>query len=358
MKKFIIFLIFLIIVAVGIYYFWPKKDNKTKQGSTPPKIKVISYTVVPSQLTVTLDTVGTLLATESTMIRTEVAGKIQAMPLAEGQAVKEGELLVQINDLDYQQEVERKKADYELAELTYKRNAELAKSGATTQQLKDESNAAMMIKKAEYETAKIHLERTKILAPYDGILGITNVSIGEYLVVGAPVVQISAINPILAQFPISQNFFSRVKVDEPVTLTVDSWPGEKFEGTIYAIDPQIDVETRTLSVKADVPNDNNLLRPGMFAYIAAPIESKDNTLLIPEEALIPSADQITVLKIVDGIAQLTKITIGIRQNNMVEVTSGLQDGDVIVRSGQLKVHDGMPVEPISESNSSETTPSI
>lgn len=352
MKKFIILLIIFIIVSFGIYYFWPKND-KTEQGP-PPKIKVLAYTVVPSQLVVNLNTIGNLLATESTMIRTEVAGKIQAMPLAEGQAVKEADLLVQLNDVDYQQEVERKRADYELAELTYNRNAELAKSGATTQQLKDESSAAMMIKKAEYETAKIQLERTKILAPYDGILGITNLSLGEYLVIGAPIVQISAINPILAQFTISQNFFSKIKIDAPITLTVDSWPGEKFPGTIYAIDPQIDVETRTVAVKADVPNDKNLLRPGMFAYVSAPVEVKDNTLLVPEEALIPSADQITVLKIVDDIAHLTKVSIGIRQNNMVEITSGLQEGDVIVRSGQLKVHDGMPVEPISDTAPSET----
>lgn len=349
MKKIIAFIIVLLIV-VGVYYFWPKKEKKVEQGP-PPKVKVITYTVVPGQLVVNLETVGTLLATESTTIRSEVAGKIEAMPMLEGQAVKKGDLLIQIDDMDYQQEVERKKADFELAQLTYERNAKLVQAGATTQQIKDESNAAMMIKKAAYETAKIQLERTRIVAPYDGILGVTNISLGEYLPIGTAIINISAINPILAQFPISQNYFSRIKLEEPITLTVDSWPGKKFKGSIYAIDPQIDVETRTVPVKAEVPNKKSLLRPGMFAHISMPVEVKENTLLVPEEALIPSADQMTVLKVVDGKAQIAKITTGIRQNSMVEVTSGLEEGDVIISSGQLKVQEGMPVEAINPETS-------
>lgn len=349
MRKLIIFLIILAIIALGVYFFWPSSKNEAPQGP-PPKMKVVAYTVEPRQLVVNLDTVATLNAMESTNIRTEVAGKVEDMPLLEGDTVEKGDLLLEINNIDYQQELERKKASLELAELTYKRQEELIKAGATTQQIKDESYSTMMIQKAEYETAKIQLERTKIYAPYDGILGVTDVSLGEYLVVGAPIIQISAINPIIAQFPISQNFFSKIKVNEPITVTVDSWPNEKFDGVIYAIDPQIDVETRTVTVKADVKNDDLLLRPGMFAYISLPIEVKENAILIPEEALIPSADKLNVIKIVDGIAQFAKVTIGVRQNGFVEVTSGLEKGDVIVRSGQLKVQEGTQVEISSDSS--------
>jgi len=354
MRKIIVFFIILAAATLGVNFFWSSKKDEKPQGEAP-KMKVVAFTVEPSQLTVNLDTVGTLNAVESTTIRTEVSGKVEAMPLIEGQAVQKGDLLLQINDQDYQQEVERKRAALDLAELTYKRQEELVKAGATTQQIKDESYSTMMIQKAEYETAKIQLERTKIYAPYDGILGVTDVSLGEYLVVGAPIIQISAINPMIAQFPISQNYISKIKLNEPMTVTVDSWPNEKFEGYIYAIDPQIDIETRTITVKADVKNDELLLRPGMFAYISLPIEVKENSLLIPEEALIPSADKLDVMKIVDGVAQLVKVTIGVRQNALVEVTNGLQKGDVIIRSGQLKVQEGTAVE-ISSNTSIEKNP--
>lgn len=355
MKKLITLLIILAIVGgtVYYYYFWKHKDKKAIQHE-PQKVQVVTYKVVSSDFSVNLYAIGTLQATESTLIRTEITGKVDAMPLEEGQSVKKGQLLLQINDADYKQEVERKKADFELAELTYNRNVELLKSGAVTAQKKDESAAAMMIKTADYESAKLNLEKTKILAPFDGILGVTDVSLGDYLTSGAAIVTISALNPVLAQFPIPQNYLSKLKQGNPVSLTVDAWPGKIFKGSIYAIDPQLDIETHRITVKADIPNDDLLLHPGMYAYITLPIEVKHNTLLIPEEALVPSADQINVVKVVDDVAHFTKVTVGTRQNGMAEITEGLEPGDIIVKAGQLKVHDGTEVQPVTSETPSTT----
>lgn len=345
MKKFIIFIILIVLVLVG-YSLWRYKTQPKVRPQMPP-VKVVTYKVVPSKLVENIKAVGTLEANASTLIRAEVTGRVAKIDFNEGQPAKEGELLLEIEDDTYKQAVERAQAAFELATITYNRNIELQKSGAVALQAIDESQANLRITESDFEAAKIRLKKTEIKAPFDGIVGVSTISVGDYLNIGDPIVNIAAIDPLKMQFTVPQKYLSNIKDGAAVILTTDAWPNEVFLGNIYAINPEIDVDTRNITIKALIPNEDGFLRPGMFAYVNLGVAEKDSALLIPEEALIPSGELMTVIKVVDDKAQTTKVKIGARQNNMAEVTEGLMADDIIISAGSLKVREGSLVQSVS-----------
>lgn len=346
MAKKLIILIIILALAWGGYSFWRSKA-KPKTPPQMPAVKVITYELVPVKFVEKINAIGTLEADDSTLIRAEVTGKVAKKAFKEGQPTKEGDLILAIEDDSYKQAVDRAQASFELAKLTYNRNLELQKSGAVALQAKDESESKVKITEADYEIAKIRLDMTQIKAPFDGIVGTSNISIGDYLNIGDPIVNITAIDPLEMEFNVPQKYLSNIKDEAPVILTTDAWPDKEFSGNVYAINPQIDIDTRNITIKALIPNKDGLLRPGMFAYVNVGIAKKDNALMVPEEALIPSGELMTVIKVVDNKAQTAKIKIGARQNGMVEVIEGLNPGDVVISAGNLKVRDGVPVQSIS-----------
>lgn len=345
MKKLII-LILLVVLVIGGYSFWRHKA-RPKISPQMPAVKVITYEVVPTKFIENLTAVGTLDANAATLIRAEVPGKVAKIEYKEGQAMKAGDLILEIEDDNYLQGVERAQAAFELATLTYNRNIELQKSGAVALQAKDESQASLRMTESDFETAKILLRKSKIKAPFDGIVGVSTISVGDYLNVGDPVIYIASIDPLKMQFTVPQKYLSNIKDGAPVVIETDAWPNKKFEGNIYAINPQIDVDTRNITIKALVPNSDGFLRPGMFAYINLGVAENDVALLVPEEALIPSGELMTVIKVVDGKAQTAKVKVGVQQNGMAEITEGLKPGDVVISAGNLKVRDGVSVQSIS-----------
>lgn len=346
MKKLILFII-LIGLAIGGYIIWTY-STKPKPNLQPMAIKVLTYTVIPNKLAEKLNSVGTLEANESTLIRAEVTGKVSKINFKEGQPTKIGDPILKIDDAIYIEAVNRAQAEFDLATLTFDRNLQLQKTGAVALQAKDEAESSVRTSEADLEMAKIRLAKTEIVAPFDGIIGLSPISIGDYLNIGDPIVNIAAINPLKMQFSLPQKYFSDLKENSSIILTVDALPEKKFEGKIYAINPIIDIETRNISVKALIPNDNHYLRPGMFGYVNLDISENPEALMIPEEAIIPSSEKITVMKVVDGKAKTTKIKLGIRQNGMAEVIEGLQSGDVVISAGNFKVKEGTPIEPISD----------
>lgn len=351
MKK-IIIIILLLAVATSGYLVW---RNKTKPKAQPPTaaIKVVTYTVVPSKLQEKISSIGTLEANEATIIKAEVTGKVAKIDFREGQATRAGDLILQINDDSYLETLKNAQAAFELAKITYNRNIQLQKSGAVALQAKDDAEATVRKTEADYEIAKIRLGKTQITAPFDGIVGVSTISVGAYLNIGDPIVSIAAIDPLKMQFTLPQKYLSNIKDNAPVIITTDAWPGKEFEGHIYAIDPQIDVDTRNITIKALVPNNEELLRPGLFAYINVGIAEIDDALMVPEEALIPSTQLVTVMKVVDNKAQVVKVKVGIRQNGMAQITEGLQAGDVVITAGNLKVREGTLVEAVSGKMPSE-----
>ncbi len=345
MKRYGIYILIAALVGAGIYYLF-KHRGDTHQAFQGGGLPVVTCTVTPQRLDEDLQAVGTLEANEAATIRAELAGMIKAIHFKEGQNVAKGDLLIEIEDNGFRTEVSRTAAAYDLAKITFDRRSELHKSGAASAQLEDEAGATLQQNKAAFDAAQIRLEKTRIQAPFNGIIGLRKTSVGDYLNVGDSITHIVSIDPMKVDFTVPEKYFSSLKEGLTVYLSVDAWPQKEFEGTLYAIDPKIDPDTRSLSAKALVPNPDKQLRPGMFAFIRLRVGEKENALLVPEEALIPSGNTMMVMKVVAGKAQPVPVKIGVRRGRLAEIVEGLSAGDEIITAGHMKVREGMPVSPI------------
>jgi membrane fusion protein (multidrug efflux system) len=346
-KRYLVIVVAIIILAVAGYYLWNMKKGAggPQQGGGLP---VVTYKVEPKPLSEDIFAVGTLQANESITVKTEISGKIERIEFTEGQLVQKGDLLLEIDSREYEQELERTKAVYELAESTFNRRNDLSKIGAASKQDRDEARSALTESKAAYEKANINYEKTKIQAPFDGIIGLRSVSVGDYLNAGANITGMVSINPVKVEFSVPEKHFSVLREGLPLFLTVDAWPNKEFLGEIYAINPQIDPDSRNITAKALVPNEEKLLRPGMFGYVTIHVSIKDNALMIPEEGIIPNGDKFSVMKVVEGKVQPAEVKIGTRKSGMVEITEGVAEGDLVITAGHMKVQPGMPVTAIPD----------
>jgi membrane fusion protein (multidrug efflux system) len=148
-------------------------------------------------------------------------------------------------------------------------------------------------------------------------------------------------------FHVPEIYLPKLKSDQPLTIAVDAYPGQQFSGRIYAIDPAVDQQTRTVLVRAHAPNPRGELRPGMFTKVNLALGSRENALLVPEQAIVPKGQDNFVFRILDGRAALTKVELGLRSPGFVEIVAGLDAADTVVTDGQIKLQDGMPVMDIA-----------
>lgn len=349
MKK-VIGLLALLAVGIAAYSYYSKLH--AAPDSSPPGgahagggggLPVNTYTVTTGTLHQTIKSVGTLMANESATVSAEVAGKVMKVQFTEGQSIKAGAPLIAIDESTYAQNAARDKAAYDLAQATYKRRLELRKAGVASVQVKDEAEAVLLQAKAARDESNLRLAKTTLRAPFDGIMGMRKVSIGDYLEVGAPVTEIVSLDPMKVEFSFPEKYFSQLKDGAAITLKVDAWPGREFSGTLYAIDPKVNPETRNITAKATLANPDAALRPGMFAYVYMDMGSNAQALVIPEEALIPGKDKLMVMTVVDGKVKSVPVVVGARADAKAEIVSGLQEGDVVITAGQMKVQEGMPV---------------
>jgi membrane fusion protein (multidrug efflux system) len=182
------------------------------------------------------------------------------------------------------------------------------------------------------------------MAPFAGLIGIRNVSVGDYVKEGQDLVNLEDVSSLKADFRLPERYFARLKPGQTVEVTTDARPGEVFKATVDAIDPLLDAAGRAILVRARLPNQEGKLRPGMFARVRLIVGDRQDALVIPEEALVPAGSDQYVFRVVDGKAERVKIQIGARRSARVEVLDGLKAGDLVVTAGQMKIRDGAPVK--------------
>lgn len=293
-------------------------------------------------LRITVQAVGTLIAQEGITLRPEISGRVTEISFNEGQQVEKGQPLITLDDSVYKAQHEQAQAQLALAERNYNRAVALVGRGAGTEQSRDQTSADLRVAKAALELAKANLDKTHIVAPFAGTIGIRRVSIGDYLSPGQVIVTLQALNPMKLDFGVPETALSSLTPGLKVQVTVAAYPGEVFEGTVSAVDPLIDPATRSVAVRALVPNEDRKLSPGLFASVTLVTAEKPDSVFVPAAAIWPVGTDSFVFKITDGVANMVPVTIAQRQADRVGLSSGLAVGDQVVTAGQTKLTMGPP----------------
>jgi len=354
----IVGLLLIAAIAAGAYYWYQSANGTaTQTGTAAPMdfaIPVEAVTVKQEALVRSIVAVGSLLANEQVTLQPEFEGKVVTIHFKEGQKVNKGDLLVTLDDSIYKAELNQADARLKLSKANTKRINALRKKGLSNEQEQDQAVSELGVNRASRVLARTRLEKMAIHAPFDGTIGLRSISEGDYLTSGQDIVTLINSNPIKLEFRIPEVYLSEVAIGQKVDVHVDAFRGETFFGEVYAIAPEVDVNGRSFMVRAQIPNNDGQLVPGLFAQVELVLERKENALLIPEAALMPAGDKQYVFRIEDGKAVRTEVSLGMRQGDFVEVISGLQPGAQLVTAGQMKIMDGSKVQPLGDGMGSDT----
>ena len=310
----------------------------------PMALPVKAVPVIQDTVIAEITALGTLRSDEAIIVRPEIAGRVQAIHFQEGQLINKNDPLFTLDPAEYQAQLAGSTAQLRLEQLNFERTRTLYSRQLTSRQNLDEAQAKLDAARADQTKDQVRLDKTVIRAPFAGVLGLRQVSIGAYVSPGEDLTTMGSVGSLKLDFQVPELYLSKVRVGQPLTLAVDAYPDRTFPGTVYAIDPKIEEETRTIRLRARVPNPDFLLRPGMFARVALILEKRDKALLVPEQAIVPQGQKTFVFRVVDNKALLTPVTLGQRRPGQVEVTAGLNPKDQVVTDGQIKLRDGMPVQ--------------
>ncbi|MBC7609362.1 MAG: efflux RND transporter periplasmic adaptor subunit [Polaromonas sp.] len=314
----------------------------------PPSVEVAKVTL--TRLTDDTQAVGSLRSRQAVVLRPEVSGRITQLNFTDGQRVRKGQVLVQFDDQLPRAQVQQSLAELSIAQANQKRNQELVAQNFISQRSLDESAANLQVAQAKLALSEATAARLKIIAPFDGIVGIRLVNVGDYLKDGADIVNVEDIEAIFVDFRLPERFQSKVKRGQTAMLDIDALPGRKYTAKVQAIDPLIDANGRSVGVRGCIDNRQLQLRPGMFARVNAVFGDRENARVIPEEAIVPQGGRQFVIKLLPGpteqtrISQRVEVKVGLRRPGRVEIIEGLEAGDTVITTGQQRVQkDGTTV---------------
>ena len=314
------------------------------QTKAMPPLPVKAAPATHATLNVEVTAVGTLRADETVMVRPEIAGRVETIHFREGQKVRQGETLVTLDQEEYQAQLASSAAQLALEQSSYRRLQDMDRQQLASQQNLDEAKAKLDTARAQQELNRVRLSKTVIRAPFDGMIGLRKISPGAYVKPGDDIVALESLGAMKLDFRVPETYLARLAVDQRLAARVDAYPEQSFEGTIYAIEPALDEETRTVLLRARLPNPHNQLRPGLFARVSLILERRENALVVPEQAIVPVGQTTFVYRVVDGKAVMTPVKLGLRRPGLVEILEGLSAGDLVVTDGQLKIRDGAAVQ--------------
>ena len=292
--------------------------------------------------------VGSLRARQSVVVRPEVSGRVAKLGFVDGQRVRRGQLLVQLDDTLQQAQLRQAEAQAGIARTNLQRSRELLAQNFVSQSAVDQNAATLQVAEAQVALARAQLARMRIEAPFDGIAGIRSVYVGDYLKDGADVVTLEDIGAVYVDFRLPERFLAQLRPAQPVEVALDAWPGRGFEAKVEAIDAQLDANGRSLLVRARLDDTKGVLRSGMFARVRIVFATRENALVVPEEALVPQGNRQYLVKVIDGpdgskLSQRLEAKIGARLPGKVEILEGLKAGDTVVTAGQARLMRPEPV---------------
>lgn len=321
-------------------------DPAATAGSPRGGAKVIPVTVTIAAEQEVVDgirAVGSLMPNEEVDIASEVQGKVTAIEFAEGSSVKKGQILVRVNDDDLQ--AQRKQLEFKKKTLGEKveRQRILFAQEAVSQESYDQVVTEYNVLLADIELLEVKISRTKILAPFSGIIGFRYISEGSYIQPATRIARLVDYNTLKVEFSIPEKYIGTKLAGKPVRFTTESGPTE-YHATIYAMEPRVDNQTRTIVIRALYNNASGTLRPGMSARVTIPTSNATKMLMLPTETIVPSLDGKSIWIVKNGKPELTPVETGNRNEAYVEVISGLAVGDSVINTGIMQLREGAAIK--------------
>lgn len=313
-----------------------------RQGGGGRSLNVMGLVIKPQPLSEVINSSGTLMADEEVELSFEASGKIVKINFVEGTKVQKGELLAKINDSHLQAQLVRLQAQTKLAEEREFRQRSLLSRDAISQESYDQAVTELEILKADIMLLKARIAETEIRAPFDGIIGLRYLSEGSFANPSTKVARLIKLSPLKIEFSIPERYAGEVAPGFPIHFTIDGLT-DTLSAQVYAVDPKVDIRTRTVVVRALYPNRNEVLKPGRFASIQLELSQMPEAIAIPTEALIPQMGGDIVFVYRNGSAQSVPVNTGLRTASQIQIRKGLQFGDTLLTTGVLQLRHGLPV---------------
>lgn len=315
-----------------------------KPGMPPaaPPVSVEMSKVSGQDFVDEVTAVGSFKSNESVVLRPETAGRIVSIGFKDGVNIGKGSVLVALDAAVQRAELQQAKANLALAVANQQRNDDLFAKNFISRQALDNTAAALKVQEAAVALAEAKVAKTLIKAPFNGVVGIRNISVGDYVKEGQDLINIEDISTLKVDFRLPETYLSRVRLGQQIEVSSDSVPNEIFKATVDAIDPLLDANGRAVSVRARLSNASGKLRPGLFARVKLIFGERKNVLMVPEQALV-AGNPPSLFLVVEGKAKSIPVKIGQRRTGLVEITEGLQMGDLVVTAGQLKLREGAAI---------------
>jgi membrane fusion protein (multidrug efflux system) len=350
--KYIIYTLIILGLAYLIYYRISanKKIENTggngggaKGGGAQQSLMVDGIVVKPASFANNLEVTGTLEANESVALQSEVPGLVTGIFFKEGSNVRKGTVLVKINDRDIQAQLQEALTKQTLSASNENRAKQLLQKGAISQEEYDTSLADLKSLKAQGQLIRAQLAKTSIIAPFSGKIGLRSISVGVYITPSTVIANLLSTDPIKVNFSVPEKYMSQIKMNSTITFRTDG-SSQVYTGKVFAIEPGINAQTRTLQIKALAQNHNNELLPGSFAKISLALNVQDNAIMVPNQAIIPVLKGKTVFISKNGKAKQVEVQSGTRTDEDIVITSGLSIGDTVLTTGALSLKEGAPVK--------------
>ena len=353
-------LLVLFLIAGGVWYWKDTQTRANAMGSkfAPPPTTVTTVVVKAEKWQPVLNAVGSLKAVNSVTVSPDIAGIVEQIAFDSGTPVKKGDLLVKLDSQQEEAQLRSAEARLRFANADVERKRELVAKKAIADSDWDTAQSQLLQAQAAVEDMKALVARKRLTAPFDGMLGVRMVSLGQYINPGAAIVPLQSLDPIFVEFAVPQQSLVSIAVGKKLRLAVSGVEG-KFEGEITAIDSMVDPTSRNILIQGTVKNAEHKLRHGMFADVEVLLPETEGVLAIPSSSIAyaPYGDSIYVLrdKTVDGkpvkeadgkaakVAEQVFVRLGPKRGDQVAVLSGLKDGDEVVSSGVFKLRPGAPV---------------
>lgn len=319
------------------------KKNVKKGSAGPSEILVQVKEIKPELLTEKIYTTGSVVANEEVELQSEAAGRITYIGFKEGDLVSKGQLLLQINQSDVAAQLRKLDIQIKQAEDDEERQRKLLKMGGVSQEQYELALHNVKTLKADRDYIASQKAKTSVFAPFTGIIGLRNISLGSNITTSTIIAGLQQIDPAKIEFSVPEKYKYRLKDNALINFTVTG-STRQFSGKVYAVDPKIDIATRTVKAKATAPNDDRMLIPGAFAKIELILERNEKAVLVPTEAIVPVMDGEEVYVLKNGKAASVPVKTGVRLEESIEVEEGLATGDSVIITGIPYLRDGSPVK--------------